>query len=98
MGHQTSSASSGEAALALFASGGRADLIILDMMMPGMDGLEVLRQIRAAPATSNLPVIMFSGIAEPDFQTHALQKGANGYWVKGGMDFSRLADLIAEHL
>lgn len=59
---------------------------------------EVLRQIRAAPVTSNLPVIMFSGIAKPDFQAHAPPKGANGYWVKGGMDFSRLAELIAQHV
>jgi len=97
LGHRTASAFTGDGALAALASD-RPDLVILDMMMPGMDGFEVLRQVRAAPATAKLPVILYSGIAEPDFQACAIQRGANAYWVKGGMDFSRLAEMIAQYV
>lgn len=74
------------------------DAILLDVMMPGMDGIEVLRAVRANPETQGLPVIVFSGVADPEFQAHARQKGANDYWVKGSMDFAHLAKLIASHV
>ena len=96
-GYRTVSALSGEAALTVLDSE-RPDLMILDVMMPGMDGIEVLRAVRANPATQGLPVIVFSGVADPEFQAHARQKGANDYWVKGSMDFAHLAKLIAGHV
>lgn len=53
-------ASSGAAALAAIRSS-PPDLVLLDIRLPGMDGVEVLRQLRAAPATKSLPVIFLTG-------------------------------------
>ena len=96
-GHQTASAYTGEGALAMVGIT-NPDLIILDVMMPGMDGVEVLRMIRSHPHFSTLPVILFSAVSDPEFQRHAIQKGANAYWVKGGMDLAHLKDMITSYL
>lgn len=97
IGHKSLCLFSGEEALA-FLRRERPDLVILDVMMPGMDGIEVLRNLRADPTTANLPVVMFSAVADEAFRQHAIQKGANDYWVKASFDFSELSRRIATHL
>jgi len=69
-------ASSGEEALALVRSA-RPDLMLLDVIMPGMDGFQVLEKVRAA---SDLPVIVFS--ARPENGEKALSLGANDFLAK----------------
>src|SRR5215212_7464638 len=56
------------------------DLVILDIMMPGMDGLEVLRRLRAAD--TQLPILMLTGKDAPADQVQGLQTGADDYVVK----------------
>jgi len=92
-GHRTISAFSGEDALSSLESQ-PADVIILDFMMPGMDGIETLRQIRSNPATSRVRVIMYTAVSDPAFREHAIEKGANAYFAKGQMEFSQLRQLI----
>ena len=70
------------------------DLVILDVMMPGMDGLEVLARVRAEPRTAALPVVMFSAVADKGFIEDALRRGANDYWVKASFDFGQLKDRL----
>ena len=96
-GHRPVSAFSGEGALAMLGTE-KPDLVILDVMMPGMDGLEVLRHIRSNPAVAVTPVVLFSGVADPLFTEHALSKGANDFWVKGTFDLSQLEDMVAKHV
>jgi two-component system phosphate regulon response regulator PhoB len=97
IGHTAFTAFSGEEALdVLTAASTLPDLVILDQMMPGMDGMEVLRTLRQQERTANLRVVIFSAIAEPVFQTHALSKGANAYWAKGGFDYGTLGDRISD--
>jgi CheY-like chemotaxis protein len=79
----------GEAALR-FMRGHRPALIVLDVMMPGMDGPEVLRRVREDPDTCELPVVMFSAVGDPPFISHMLSKGANDYWIKSQIDFAEL--------
>jgi CheY-like chemotaxis protein len=62
-GYDMSTVSDGEAAVTT-AIRDRPDLIILDIMMPGIDGIEACRRIRANPATSQTPVLMFSALSE----------------------------------
>jgi CheY-like chemotaxis protein len=58
------------------------DLMILDIMMPGMSGIEVLSRLREQQATKNLPVIIASSKAESDDMVEALDAGANDYVTK----------------
>jgi signal transduction histidine kinase len=58
------------------------DVVLLDIMMPGMTGFEVLEHIRANPATTDIPVILVSALADAGDVTRGLQLGANDYISK----------------
>ena len=96
-GHRGTAFLSGEAALAQLQSD-IPDLMILDVMMPGLDGYAVLRAVREDPRTAALPVIMFSAIADPSRIAHAMARGANDYWVKASFDFGELEARINQHI
>ena len=75
------------------------DLVILDGMMPDMDGLEVLRRIRANPATKDLPVLMYSAADDPRMKREALRLGAMECVLKSGGFFSlyeRVEQVLAD--
>lgn len=58
------------------------DLALLDIMMPGMTGLEVCRELRKDPATANIPVILLTALAQEADVTAGLAAGADDYVVK----------------
>lgn len=62
-GYDVLTATGGEAGLAL-ARSGSPDVVVLDVMMPGMDGLEVARRLRGDPITKAIPVVMLSAKAQ----------------------------------
>ncbi len=74
-------ASNGKEALQKIAND-HPDAVLLDIMMPGMDGFEVLEAIRQNPETEELPVIMLTSLSEMEHHAHATMKGANGYLTK----------------
>ena len=78
-GFTVETAASGEAGL-LLARDHPPDLVILDIMMPGLDGLEVLTRLRAADAA--LPVLMLTAKDAPADQVQGLEAGADDYVVK----------------
>ena len=94
LGYDGQYATGGEAAIQ-FVNATPPALVILDVMMPGMDGLEVLRRLKADQRTATIPVVMFSAVADPEFRSHALHKGAVDYWIKAGVDFKELRGRIA---
>ncbi len=66
-GHRVVSVGSGEEALAAIAEKGVPDVAVLDVLMPGMSGLDLLRTLRADPGTAHLPAVFLSGrIQESD--------------------------------
>jgi signal transduction histidine kinase/CheY-like chemotaxis protein len=67
------------------------DLILMDVQMPGMDGLEATRQLKANPAYRHIPIIVQTALAMPGDRQRCLAAGANEYFSKP----SRLADLLA---
>jgi len=74
-------AADGEQALALARAGG-VDLVLADVMMPGLDGFQLLAALRAEPATERLPVIMLSARAAEEAAVEGLEAGADDYLVK----------------
>jgi len=75
-------ANSGERALKILASGKLPDLILLDVMMPGMDGFEVCRRIKANPATADIPVIFLTAMSEVTDVTRGFELGAVDFVTK----------------
>jgi CheY-like chemotaxis protein len=75
-------AGDGAAALAWLAQGRRCDLIVLDRMMPGLDGLEVLRRVKAEPRWARTPVIMQTAASAPEQVREGLAAGAYYYLTK----------------
>jgi two-component system sensor histidine kinase/response regulator len=80
-GYDIQMASGGEEALQMIASA-PPDVVLLDLMMPDVDGLEVLERLRAHPATAELPVIMVSAFDDAQQVVMALGRGANDYIPK----------------
>ncbi len=58
------------------------DLVILDVMMPGMDGFEVCAAMRKAPAGNNLPIVMLTAKTDADAHERGIRAGANDYLTK----------------
>ncbi|MCW2516055.1 MAG: response regulator containing a CheY-like receiver domain and a domain [Mycobacterium sp.] len=79
-GHRVIAASSGPEALALLETED-VDLVLLDILMPGMDGHEVCRRIRSTPATEFLPVVMITASGSEQ-RLVALQSGADDFVMK----------------
>ena len=73
------------------------DIMILDVMMPGMDGLAVCRKLRAEPETADLPIIMLSAKTTPTAIQDGIEAGANKYLTKP-VGFKELLDNIQEVL
>lgn len=73
-------------------------LILLDIMMPKMNGLQALEQLKADPATKNIPVVMLTNLAGTQDAETALSKGAVKYIIKSEYDPKQVADLVEEIL
>ncbi len=80
-GYEVGTAEDGEEALGRVRRE-RFDLVLLDVNMPGMDGWETLRLLRADPALGSLPVAMFTVKTEVRDKVHGIQEGAIDYITK----------------
>jgi serine phosphatase RsbU (regulator of sigma subunit) len=77
--YKTKVATNGEKALALASAEEKPDLILLDIMMPGIDGYEVCCRLKADPATSEIPVIFLTGQTSAEDETRGFEVGAVDY-------------------
>jgi Response regulators consisting of a CheY-like receiver domain and a winged-helix DNA-binding domain len=91
-GFQVETASDGEQGIAL-AQRVNPDLIILDVMMPGIDGIEVCRRLRNNPTTRDVPILMLTAKDEVSDRILGLQTGADDYLTKP-FDFYELLERI----
>lgn len=80
-GYQISAASNGSQGLSK-AFEERPDLILLDVMMPDMDGFEVTRRLRKNPATASIPILMFTAKTQLDDKVTGFEVGADDYLTK----------------
>jgi len=81
-GYRVSVASNGEIALELASGENPPDLIILDIMMPKMDGYEVIRRLRETDSTKHIPVVFLTAKAQKKDVLKGIEVGANDYVVK----------------
>jgi diguanylate cyclase (GGDEF)-like protein/PAS domain S-box-containing protein len=107
-GYVTRTAEDGEEALAAIAAD-PPDLILLDVMMPGLDGRQVARAVKADPATSKIPIIMVTAQTDREARLAALDAGAEDFlskpvdraelWlrVRNLLRLKRLSDLLENH-
>ena len=77
--YKTKVATNGEKALAIASGDEKPDLILLDIMMPVMDGYEVCRRLKANPETRDIPVIFLTGQTGTDDETRGFEVGAVDY-------------------
>jgi chemosensory pili system protein ChpA (sensor histidine kinase/response regulator) len=89
LGYEAAAVGGGVEAVA-FLSGAKPELVILDLNMPCMDGLEVLRVIRGEPRLADLPVVMFSGDPSDARRAEVEALCFRGWIVKASMDWDRI--------
>lgn len=80
-GHQVRSAEHGEEALDICARQ-PPDVVLLDVMMPGMDGIETCRRLKGDPATAHIPVLLVTSLSERADRLRGIQAGANDFITK----------------
>lgn len=67
------------------------DIVLLDVMMPGMSGFEVCRRIKADPRTTHIPVVMVTALDQPQDRVEGLDAGADDFLTKPVDDVARFA-------
>ena len=80
-GYRVQCASSGDEAIAM-AVAEPPDLVLLDIMMPGMDGYRVATKLKSDAATAHVPVVMVSALDDRNSRTHAINVGAAEFITK----------------
>jgi DNA-binding response OmpR family regulator len=95
-GHQVEHVADGAAALEQLAWAPLPHLVLLDVMLPKLDGFAVLQKIRGSPRTKNLPVVMVTCFSRDRDAARGKELGANDYLVKPLMELDFLKRI--EHL
>ena len=87
-------ATDGEEGLRLARETPPPDVVLLDLLMPKVSGIEVLRALRADPATAGIPVLILSNSSRDEDKREAVRLGAAGYYVKANLSLKDLGTQI----
>lgn len=90
-GFEVVSATQGEEGLRAARTPPMPDLIVVDQLLPKLPGIEVLRALKADPATASIPVIILSDSSRAEDRQRATEIGAAGYYVKANLSLKALA-------
>jgi CheY-like chemotaxis protein len=93
VGYRSQTVASGEEALG-FIRAVKPKLLVLDVMMPGLSGLDVLRTIRGDPELTDIPVMMYTALDTPEAADEAYRLGAQDYIPKSRCDWTELLGRI----
>ncbi len=94
-GFRVSSAADGEEALRLVRAE-IPDLVILDLIMPKLQGFEVLKSLKEDPNTSGIPVIILSSLSQDQDKQEAMSSGAFAFFNKGSLSLGELVSQARE--
>ena len=93
VGYLVSTAGDGEEALQV-ASYKLPDIILLDMLLPKLSGPDVLKALKANPATANIPVVVLSSLSQKN-EEKLLNEGATAYFEKSALELDKNSDRLA---
>ena len=96
-GYAISIAEDGEKGLALIRAE-RPDLVLLDLVLPKIAGKDVLRELKADPATKDIPVVVLSNLSAEADQREMADLGAGGYYVKATTLPSYLIQIVKKRI
>ena len=96
-GYEVVGATDGESGLRL-AQERNPDLIILDLLLPGMDGVDVLRQLRENKETEGIPVLVLTNLSDEKTVAEVLAVGGKDYLVKSDVNLEMIANKVEEIL
>ncbi|UQA62434.1 hybrid sensor histidine kinase/response regulator [Polyangium aurulentum] len=95
--YEVAVAHDGKAALEVLASMPRCDLVVTDLQMPRMDGVELCRAIRRS-TRGQMPVMVVTSVGDEEERRRALESGADAYLIKGELDQARFLEQVARLL
>ena len=76
----------------------KPNLVLLDLVLPGIDGFEVLKKIKEDPSTSSLPVIILSNLGQKDSVEKGLKMGAVDYLIKAHFTPTEIIEKVKSNL
>lgn len=76
----------------------KPDLVLLDIMMPRMDGVEMLEKVKTNPKTRDIPVIMLTNLGEEGVGKKCLDLGAAAFWIKSNHRLNEIVTKVKEVL
>lgn len=94
-GFDVMTATDGEEGLRLAREAPHPDVILLDLLMPKMSGIDVLRALKTDAATTAIPVVILSNSSRDEDKREAVQLGAVGYYVKANLSLKDLAAQVS---
>ena len=95
-GYDIQTASKGREVFTILEKNIKVDLILLDLMLPDMDGFEVLKKLREAPYSLKTPVIVFSNLSEESDIKKAKSFGISEFMIKSNFNLDELSKKIKE--
>lgn len=72
----------------------KPDYVILDLVLPKLDGSEILKRLKSDDETSDIQVLIFTDLSDEDSKTRSVGLGANYYFLKSEMDITEFADHV----
>ena len=96
-GFEVSTASDGENAVKM-ADQVKPDLILLDLILPGMDGFEVLEKVRKNDNLKNIPILAFSNLSEEKDVSKAKQLGAIDFMIKSNFTLDEVVTKVKDYI